>query len=575
MKKTKNINLSLYDLTDTFDITGNSNSLNHNMEIIDDKINNLNNKYDIDKLKETISSLLNSSKTNQFNVYCWGDSLTQGEGSNIKLADKTFTSFNLYPYTSELTKFSYINLGCQGENVITIMARQGSDPMLVGDFVIPKECTPVIVGNITDGISTKSGNVARPLCPNEAGINPCKIYGIEGILHRGSSSNDSDKNYYFTRLEEGTSIQVPSNTEIITFAMSKYRNGVAVIWMGANGGYNGVSDFISKVKIMLSYGNYDNYLIIVCREFKGNDLNTIINAFTDKDGISHVLNLYKELPIHGLTLANMVHYYFDTSSYANGDEILLKAPILCSCVKENGVPKFENLHFSAYGYKAIGKLVSSKLTDLLYNSNQDDSDSSFFETDIDDAHGHIVWRLTQPYTSNGYDFIDTKWAPYDEDKNWTIVMKFSDSITNNDNPGSLFESRDDAAETSLYFRRNINGDETYYDINMGKSFGFPFKKVGGFFEWVGGDFSNDGYHYLVLSKNDESYWIGFDGGVWNGYGAQSSGTPSNMTLLLFARKMSDGIISQFTIGEISDFRIYDSNFSDTECKNIMKELKGI
>ncbi len=50
MKKTKNINLSLYDLTDTFDITGNSNSLNHNMEIIDDKLNNLNNKYDIDKL---------------------------------------------------------------------------------------------------------------------------------------------------------------------------------------------------------------------------------------------------------------------------------------------------------------------------------------------------------------------------------------------------------------------------------------------------------------------------------------------------------------------------------------------
>ena len=41
MKNTTNLNLRLYDTTDMMDITGPTNSLNHNMEIIDDSINSL------------------------------------------------------------------------------------------------------------------------------------------------------------------------------------------------------------------------------------------------------------------------------------------------------------------------------------------------------------------------------------------------------------------------------------------------------------------------------------------------------------------------------------------------------
>ena len=41
MKSTTNLNLRLYDTTDMMDITGPTNSLNHNMEIIDDSIHNL------------------------------------------------------------------------------------------------------------------------------------------------------------------------------------------------------------------------------------------------------------------------------------------------------------------------------------------------------------------------------------------------------------------------------------------------------------------------------------------------------------------------------------------------------
>lgn len=57
MRKTSNIELSLYDPTDTFDITGSSNSLNHNMEIIDQKFSDTPNSSDIEKVNKDIASL--------------------------------------------------------------------------------------------------------------------------------------------------------------------------------------------------------------------------------------------------------------------------------------------------------------------------------------------------------------------------------------------------------------------------------------------------------------------------------------------------------------------------------------
>ena len=66
MRKTSNIELSLYDPTDTFDITGSSNSLNHNMEIIDQKFSDTPNSSDIEKVNKDIASLkegTNSLKT--------------------------------------------------------------------------------------------------------------------------------------------------------------------------------------------------------------------------------------------------------------------------------------------------------------------------------------------------------------------------------------------------------------------------------------------------------------------------------------------------------------------------------
>lgn len=516
-------------------------------------------------------------------VYCWGDSLTQGEGGNLKLTDGVFNAFNLHPYTDELTDYRAVNLGCRGEDITTIMARQGADPMTVGGFTIPADRTAVIVGNKNDGIPTVSGGVAKPLNPMEAGINPCTIAGVRGILHRGSSKDDTDDNYYFTRLTPGDAVQVPENTQVETFAMTHYRGGIAVIWMGANGGWSSHTDFIVKVQKMVKYGAYSNYLVLLCREFSQDYVDQIAAALTDERGICHVLNLYRELSIHGLTLANMTHYYFDTSDYANGDEILLKAPVLCSCYQDEDGLHFEHLHFSAYGYKAIGKLVAAKLAELLDEEDSGDGDTdgdagntpdeNAFETNVTDEFGTILCRLKSPYTSDGTQALDTGWAPYDEEKNWTIAIKVSDHITGDSVFRSIFESRDDVAGTSLFFRKETLDGETYLNVNMGKRMGFPFKTEGGFFEWVGGDFSDDGYHYLVLSKNGDSYVVAFDGGVWDGYGAALDGATSQRTITLFARREDNGELSQFAATTILDFRIYDGNFGSAKCKEILESMK--
>ncbi len=545
----------------------------------------------VDKVEEKIDGFSTSGTGTVGNdtaprVYCWGDSLTQGEGSNLKLTDGVFSAFNLHPYTDELTDFRAVNLGCQGEDITTILARQGADPMTVGGFTIPADRSAVIVGNKNDGIPTVSGGVAKPLNPIEAGINPCTIAGVPGILHRGSTRDDSDSNYYFTRLTPGEAVEVPENSQIETFAMTHYRGGIAVIWMGANGGWSSHTDFISKVQKMVKYGGYSNYLVLLCREFSQDYVNKIAAALTDEKGICHVLNLYEELPIHGLTLANMTHYYFDTSDYANGDEILLKAPMLCACTQENGSPKFESLHFSAYGYKAIGKLVAAKLTQLLQgeqssgstggNSGGSSTPSTedVLEQNVTDEFGTMLCRLKAPYTADGTQALNTGWAPYDGEKNWTIAIKIPNSFTGIGDFLSVFESRDDSVKTSLFLRQETIDDDTHFTINMGLMQGFAFKKEGGFFEWVGGDFSDDGYHYLVLSKNGDSYVVAFDGGVWDGYGAGLDGATSDMPLTLFARRLEDGSYTQHCAGTIYDFRIYEGNFDRAKCQQLIEDMKG-
>ena len=75
MRKTQNINLNLYDQSDTFNITGSQNSLNSNFEIIDEEINALNNTNSIDEVKNDVASLKEDLVKQSF---CYQDVSSQG-----------------------------------------------------------------------------------------------------------------------------------------------------------------------------------------------------------------------------------------------------------------------------------------------------------------------------------------------------------------------------------------------------------------------------------------------------------------------------------------------------------------
>lgn len=224
------------------------------------------------------------------------------------------------------------------------MARQGADPIVIQTaFTIPaSKDTPVKIGEVSrmftygagTGFTSKSGNLVKLNKEVESpGLNPCLINGVEGIIYRELTSSSLDDNttynYYFKRLESGDATAVPAGTEVETQAMRYYRNGYAVIWMGANGGYTSHNDFVSKVNKMVTYGKYKDYLVILAREFAEQWAREIMDLLTDEDGYCHVIYLMDELPDRGYQMAGIGRNSVDTSTWQTTDPIKKNTPLLC------------------------------------------------------------------------------------------------------------------------------------------------------------------------------------------------------------------------------------------------------
>lgn len=319
-------------------------------------------------------------------VYCWGDSLTEGSGGWDS------DSFIAHAYPDELS-LPHVNLGCRGEDIQTIMARQGADPIvLTSEITIPaSKDDAVTVGTVSKvfdkysgvGLTTRSGETVKPLIEHDAGINPCKIGGVEGILYRELTSTldaDATYTYKFKRLQSGEAVTAAKGSEIVTYAMEHYRNGYAVIWMGANGRASSHQEFAAKVRKMAEYGNYKNWICILCREYaeqwvfdgaySGVAYQGIQSLLTDEDGTCHLLYLPPQLTTRGYLLAGLSTQSIDTSSWDTSDAILKAAPMLMAKNSSTSTG-YETLHFSKWGYRAIGKLVEETLRTLPHSPSGD------------------------------------------------------------------------------------------------------------------------------------------------------------------------------------------------------------
>lgn len=533
-------------------------------------------------------------------VYCWGDSLTEGVGGWLATPEGIQSAIvSAYPDVVART-YPCVNLGCRGETIQTIMARQGSDPMVVGGFTIPASADEnVIVGYLRGGyydsnrlgIATQSGDVAQPLKETEAGVNPCVIAGVEGILYR-DYTDDSDGRYAyrFHRLADGDATAVPSNTQIETYAMRNYRNGVAVIWMGANGAVNSHTAYIQKLKDMITYGNYKNYIVIIAREYVKQwvfeDANSIEKAMIDTDGVCHLLYLPDELVRRGYVLAGIAASANvpDTSAWTTTDAIKKNAPLLMYSSGGSTEDKFETLHFSAYGYKAIGKMVVEKLGQLLatQSSGSDDSKPTDvgYVKDGEDDFGAYAFKLTRAKTGTGSIF-NTGYKPHDVEKNWTIACRFADNMVTTAEAGTLgciFESRkhfsdaESKKDTVAYLRRTTNDDGSY-SYSLGGGFGaFSFNPE----QSSGYVAPTDGYHDAIIRKEGGLYTFWLDGGKAYNSALDYTIPTDHYTdepLYLFGR-VENGNTYQVMTGEIKNFRIYETALADAQISALCQAMKG-
>lgn len=521
-------------------------------------------------------------------IYCWGDSLTEGVGAWIMPPDG-HNAYMAFGYPEWVGKsYDVVNLGARSEDLITIMSRQGADPIVFqSGFTIPaSKSTPVKVGTVTQiynlttgtGFATASGAMVKPNKEVEsAGINPCMIAGVEGIFYReiGSSplSNEGSYDYYFKRLEDGDAVTVPANTQLETYAMRYYRNGVGIFWVGANGGFSGAMDYAQKISAMIEYGKYDDYLIIISRELSGTDLETIKTEFTDVKGFCHVICLMDELPYRGYAMAGISYESVDTSGWTTTDVIKKNAPLLCEYLSgQSGENQFGALHYSTWGYKAIGKLVVEKLGKMDLDKHSGGGGGGGDDDDHDE-YGTLLYKLAAPRTLNGTNYINTKVKLFEDvDADWTVAVKWSGvPDCPSGLPYNIFCCTADGSWIGILFRYY---SEWGANVLVGKgAFNVP-------------DAQNNAYEYhdgstnvVVIVKSGSTYtaFVNSSNKLYNSdlVYALDPEDAFDLPLIIGARHNAEGTEVQYkTAFVVEDVRVYDSALEEADAIDLYNELAG-
>ena len=556
---------------------------------------------DAEDAAETANTAAVAAYEGKPTVYCWGDSLTEGVGGWIMPPDG-HNAYMAYSYPAWLAQtYDVVNLGARSENIPAIMARQGADPIVLQESLsIPaSKDTPVLVQQVTQiysqtqgqGFTSKSGAMVKIHKEVESpGVNPCVIAGVEGILYRELTSepldNETTYNYYFKRLENGAAVTAAAGEEIKTYAMLHCRKGVAVIWMGANGGYSSAADFVAKVEAMVEYGKYANYLVIISREFSGSDIADIKSALTDEQGVCHVISLMDELPYRGYAMAGIQRKSIDTSEWSTADPVKKNAPLLCEYLGAQNPPnvyiadggtglnvyvggnalaeedRYGALHYSTWGYKAIGMLVAEKLgtMELVRRGGHQK-----------DAYGTLLYKLASPQTLTGHNYINTGVKLFDDvTKDWTVAIKWSGTPASPDGyPANILCCAKDGAWKGLLYR--------YYQANGANLlFGSAVFVIDGDHNMID---NYGGTNVLVISKEGDSYAV-FLNSETMAYGqhleyALTDADAITLPLIIGARYSSSGEAIQYKTGfTVEDVRIYDSALSDADAAALYNELAG-
>lgn len=303
----------------------------------------------VNKIKIVNISKINGKEA----VNCWGNSLTRGVGVGNSYS-------KAYPYVlyNLLDGREVINCGVGGENAISIVSRQGGLPNIVKPFIIPADTSKTEI-EITDiygkpaEILKQGGSALDPITHeyvNTSQINPCTIQNIVGNLTYKSGK------YYFSRSENGETVNVTKPVPLITYAMSALRNNINVIWLGTNGGFTTSTELIETIRTMVEYMKpiTKKYIVIGIHHL----VSTVTETFDtlEKSMITafgrHYINERKYMIEYGLSDAGITPTEEDSNAISQGKI----PPSLLD----------DDVHYNDKGYNIIANLVYERGKELGY-----------------------------------------------------------------------------------------------------------------------------------------------------------------------------------------------------------------
>lgn len=277
-------------------------------------------------------------------IICWGDSLTEGTGGD---------GMSYPARLAELTGMEVLNYGVFAERASLIAARQGANPVHIEECdLIPAEKERVRVAIVNDN------NGAWEMWCNfgDAGINPCEIAGVRGLL----GIDESDGNRYFTRLEAGENVIIDSsNNSLMTFAMQDKRpNDILVIWSGSSDRRyddRDIEEIIKYQRDMIEYAGCTEYLIIGFTTKLNENEADIWNQRLRNEYADRLVDARSYLLKHGLEDAGILPTEQDEIDLAEG-----RIPHSLRVDEGHGTADF---------YRIIGDLVYKKMIELGYISD--------------------------------------------------------------------------------------------------------------------------------------------------------------------------------------------------------------
>ena len=499
------------------------------------------------------------------NVYCWGDSLTQGIGGNVD-------GWHLMSYPQELSqRCNCVNLGVLSEDVPTIQSRMGADKIQLPACTIPGDHTQgVAIGTVGEGLPTASGRRSHILRYGEAGVNPCYVNDVKCILYRNYTADTAEgTTYYLRRFEDGEAVTVAENTPLVTFGEKHYQGGLHIFWMGANGGYGNLTetgtdlafaDYVARLQACVAAVNPDDYLIVYARERVGytqdeaGEKEVLASTFA-----GHFVDLLPALRDRGLM-------YAETSLW-NGE-------------LTNGVPSVldsgDGCHYSFYGYKAIAgvlwEYVHPKLLAITGNTSGGTGGGSD-STPTGDEFGTWAYKLAAPRNlteaNNG---IETGFAPFaEEDKEWTIAVRVAADATRTGENLIIYWLQEwfieDAGNKGLALC--CYADATHEQPNVYMLEGFNAFMID--VDSMGLTPSDNGYHTYIVSRQGSNYWNYLDGQLI--YGGPLGYDTTGYTTLKTVKIGHDGGSGRF-VGEVNDVRIYNTHLEADQCIALTELMNG-